>query len=265
MGQQVIIITGASRGLGAATAKITAQLGAYVVINARSEEALTTVADEIHSTGGTALPVSGDVSHVEDCWRLVNRTLREFGGVDAIINNAGVIEPVAFISDADPRSWRENIEINLLGPVYLTQAALPHLRKQKGKVVTVSSGAAVRVIEGWSAYCTAKAAINHFNRILASEEKDITSLTFRPGAVNTEMQAIIRDEGEEGMPPETHERYTRMHREGQLLPPEVPGRALAVVCLHAPWEWSGDFISWDEEKVQSLVEQYYPKISDEGF
>lgn len=258
MSQPTLIITGASRGLGAATAKIAAQLGANVVINARSEDDLVTMSEEIRESGGTALSVAGDVSHIEDCWRLVNKALREYGQVDAIINNAGIIDPMSTIAEADPHIWKENIAINLLGPVYLTQAALPHLRKQNGRVINVSSGAAVKVVEGWSAYCSAKAAINHFNRVLASEEDAITAIAFRPGAVDTEMQENIREEGGEGMPQSDHQRYMRLHREGKLLPPEAPGKSMAVLALYAPHDWSGDFIPWDEPRVLDLVSQYLP-------
>ena len=258
MTEPTLIITGASRGLGAATAKIAAQLGANVVINARSEEDLAAMAQEIQDSGGQALGVAGDVSRIEDCWRLVNKALRQYDRVDAIINNAGIIDPMATIAESDPHTWKENIAINLLGPVYLTQAALPHLRKQNGRVISVSSGAAVKVVEGWSAYCSAKAALNHFNRILASEEDAITAIAFRPGAIDTEMQATIREEGGEGMPENAHARYQRLHEEGKLLPPEAPGKAMAVLALFAPHAWSGEFIAWDEARLQDLVAQYFP-------
>ncbi|HEX6304157.1 MAG TPA: SDR family NAD(P)-dependent oxidoreductase, partial [Anaerolineales bacterium] len=120
------------------------------------------------------------------------------------------------------------------------------------------SGAAVKVVEGWSAYCSAKAALNHFNRILASEEDAITAIAFRPGAIDTEMQATIREEGGEGMPENAHARYLRLHEQGKLLPPEVPGKTMAVLALFAPHAWSGEFIAWDEERVQDLVAQFFP-------
>jgi NAD(P)-dependent dehydrogenase (short-subunit alcohol dehydrogenase family) len=253
MSDQTVIITGASRGLGAATAKITAKLGAEVVLNARSEDDLNEVAAEIRESGGQALVVPGDVSHVEDCWRLVNKALREYGRVDTIVNNAGIIEPIAPIAQGDPQMWRANVEINILGPVYLTQAALPHLRKRNGRVINVSSGAAVKVVEGWAAYCATKAALNHFTRVLAAEEAAVTAIAFRPGVVDTELQATIRAAGEEGMPAENYEHYVRLHQEGKLLPPELPGRSLAALSLYAPPSWSGEFISWDEERVRSLI------------
>jgi NAD(P)-dependent dehydrogenase (short-subunit alcohol dehydrogenase family) len=256
MTNPTILITGASQGLGAATAKIAAKLGANVVINARSENRLDKVADEIRESGGEVLPVPGDVGVAEVCQRLVDKTLVEFGQLDAIVNNAGIIQPIAPIAEATAEDWKENLEINVLGPVILTQIALRHLRMRNGRVISTSSGAAVKVIQGWGAYCTAKAALNHFNRVLASEETEITAITFRPGVMDTEMQSTIRSEGEAGMPEQTYDRYVRLHQEGALLSPELPGRALAVLALHAPHEWSGEFIAWDEDRVQALVKQY---------
>lgn len=256
MADQTILITGASRGLGAAAAKVAAKMGANVVINARSEDELDRVADEIRKSGGEVLSVPGDVSKTEDCHRLVDRTLVEFGQLDAIVNNAGIIKPIAPIAEGNAEDWMKNLNINLLGPILLTQTALRHLRMRNGRVISTSSGAAVRVIQGWGAYCTAKAGLNHFNGVLASEETEITAITFRPGVMDTEMQSTIRREGDVGMPAETYARYVRLHQEGNLLSPELPGRALAVLALHAPREWSGEFIAWDEDRVQALVEQF---------
>jgi NAD(P)-dependent dehydrogenase (short-subunit alcohol dehydrogenase family) len=138
----------------------------------------------------------------------------------------------------------------------LTQAALPHLRQQSGRVISVSSGAAIKVMPGWAAYCASKAALNHFARLLAEEEPTITSIAFRPGAVDTAMQATIRRDGAEGMPADLYAKFVRYHQEGELLPPEVPACALAVLALHARREWSGAFLPWNNEPVQSLVRRY---------
>jgi len=112
------------------------------------------------------------------------------------------------------------------------------------------------VIQGWGAYCTAKAAVNHFTRVLAEEEPDVTAIAFRPGVVDTAMQAQIRREGASGMPKEAYARFVDYHEQGDLLPPEVPGCALAVLAFYAPHEWSGSFLPWNDEQVQSLVVRY---------
>ena len=251
--RKTVIVTGASRGLGAAAARAAGALGANVALNARSEGDLQAVAAEVEAAGGRALVVAGDVSEADACRRLVAATVEAFGRLDAVINNAGVLQPIAPLAEGDPAAWRSNILINVLGPYYLTRFAMPHLRRNKGRVINVSSGAAVRATEGWSAYCTAKAALNHFNRVLAAEEGNVVAIAVRPGVVDTAMQQAIREKGREGMPAESHQKFVAYHEEGELLPPEVPGRVLAVLALHAPAAWSGDFLSWDDEKVQALV------------
>lgn len=257
MSTKTAIITGASRGLGAATARILGQAGMNVVLNARSEMDLRQVAAEIDPQGRRALVIPGDVSRLDDCRRIVEETIERFGRLDALINNAGVLRPVAGIAAADPDAWRTNLEINLLGPYYLIHLALPHLRESQGHVVNVSSGAAVNAKRGWSAYCVAKAGINHLTRVLAQEEGQIVAIAFRPGVVDTEMQRTIREEGASGMPAEEHRRFLEYQRDDELLAPEIPGRALAALALAAPREWSGEFIRWNEERVQALVVEHF--------
>lgn len=248
-----IIVTGASRGLGAAAARILGGEGVNVVLNARSTDDLQAVADEIDAQRERVLVVPGDAGREEDCRDLVSQTVEHFGRLDGLINNAGVLQPIATVADADPRQWQTNIAVNLLGPFYLTHYALPHLRQARGRVINVSSGAAVGVTQGWSAYCAAKAGLNHFTRVLAAEEPDVVALSFRPGVVDTEMQRTIREQGQDGMPAESHQKFVQYHEQEELLPPDVPGRALAALALEAPHEWSGEFLQWNEERVQTLV------------
>jgi NAD(P)-dependent dehydrogenase (short-subunit alcohol dehydrogenase family) len=256
MSQPVIIITGASRGLGKATAEYAAEMGARVVLNARSADTLNAVAKSIRGAGGTALNVPGDISQPDECRHLVDAAVSQWGRIDAIINNAGIAQPIARLDEAEPLDWEENWAVNVLGPVLLTQAALPYLRQSKGRAVHVSSGAAVKAIPGWGAYCVAKAALNHFSQMLAVEEPDITSIAFRPGAVNTDMHAVIREQGAEAMADENYNYFVDLFRQDKLLPPEKPGRSLALLALYAPPEWSGEFIQWDEERVTQLAENH---------
>ncbi len=256
MTNQTAIVTGASRGLGAAAARIVGQMKANVVLMARTESDLGTVAEEVRTAGGQALPLVGDVSRSADCRRAVEETVKAFGRIDALINNAGILTPISPIASGDPKEWERNWAVNVLGPVMLTQNALPYLRQSKGRVINVSSGAAVRAIQGWGAFCVAKAGVNHFTRLLTAEEPDITSISFRPGVVDTAMQATIRRDGAQGMPEEIYARFVRYHEEGDLLPPEVPGCPLAVLAFHAPHEWGGAFLSWNDEQVLTLVRQF---------
>lgn len=254
MTTKTVIVTGASRGLGEAIAYAVAELGANVVLNARSAEAIQQIAQFIRDAGGSALAIPGDVSRLEDCQYLAEKTVAEFGRIDALINNAGVLEPIARIADAAPIAWQHNLTINLIGPMMLTQASLSQLRQRQGRVINVSTGAAVSAVPGWGAYCVAKAGLNHFNRVLAAEESQITAIAVRPGVVDTAMQRTIREQGEAGMTADAHARFVRYHQQGELLPPTKPARALALLALYASPEWSGEFLSWDDEKVQKLEE-----------
>jgi NAD(P)-dependent dehydrogenase (short-subunit alcohol dehydrogenase family) len=254
---QTVIITGASRGLGAAIARQAAALGADLVLAARSEADLARVAADVRRIGRQALVVPGDLADPAACRALVDRAAGHFGAIDALVNNAGVLEPVGPIAEADPAGWERNLAVNLRAPMILTQAALPYLIARRGRVIHVSSGAAESAIAGWAAYCVAKAGLNHFSRVLATEEPEVTSIAVRPGVVDTEMQAVIRERGAAGMVAADHARFVRYHETGELLPPERPGRALAALALFAPAEWGGEFMRWDDERVQQLVAQAF--------
>jgi len=252
MDKPTIIITGASRGIGLAAARFAA-VEANVVLLARSAAALGTAAQLITAEGGTAVPVPGDVTDKESCLRVVETALAEYGRIDALINNAGTIEPIAPIAAADVAAWQANWAVNLLGPLQLIQATLPHLRQRRGRIINVSSGAAEYGLPGWGAYCAAKGALNQLTRVLAEEEPLVTAVALRPGAVDTAMQQQIREQGAAGMAPDVHARFVAKYVNGRLLPPEKPGATLAALALRAPAEWSGEFVTWDDDKVQALL------------
>jgi NAD(P)-dependent dehydrogenase (short-subunit alcohol dehydrogenase family) len=256
MSKPTVIVTGASRGMGKAIGQIAAGLGANVTLNARSERDLQKLASEIEAKNGGALIVDGDISDPQVCEHIVEATIDRFDRIDAIVNNAGILGPIAPIAEADPRLWRDNWAVNVLGPVMLARAALPYLRETNGRVINVSSGAAVHPVLGWAAYCASKAALNSFNEQLAAEEERVTAIALRPGVIDTDMQREIREKGVVGMPEQEHSRFVRRYEEGELNPPEKPGRAVAVLALYAPHEWSGRFIKWDSEEVQILVDQH---------
>jgi NAD(P)-dependent dehydrogenase (short-subunit alcohol dehydrogenase family) len=253
MSQPTIIITGASQGLGAAMAAIAAEQGAQVVLAARSESLLEMQAEQIRQRGGTALAVAGDVGRADDCRRIVERTLEAFGTIDALVNNAATVEPLDAITDIGPAAWSRHLAVNLLGPIMLCQLAIPHLRQAQGRVVNVTSHGADLAIPGTSAYATSKAALNRFSRVLAAEEPAITVILFIPGEVDTAMQAVIRAQARGKTPDEIYQFFVDLHEQGQLLPPETPAEAAVTLALHAPPEWSGEILEWDDERVQEFV------------
>ena len=245
----VVIITGASRGLGAAVADWLARVGAALTLTARSTDSLAETAAAVAQLGGQALPVAADAADPEAAEQVVRETIDRFGRIDAVINNAGILDPIARLADADPAQWRRNIEVNLLGPVYLIRAALPFLTRSGGRAVNVSSGAADRAVSGWSAYCAAKAGLTHLTRVLAAEHPEITAVAIRPGVVDTRMQTEIRERGDGGMTAEAVAGFRRLEADGELEPPAVPGRAIAWLALKAPADWSGRFLDYDDPAV----------------
>ncbi len=247
-----VIVTGASRGLGRATARWLARMGAHVVCLARTEDTLKQAASELGAQGAEVLALAGDVADPDFCARAVEEAVVRFERLDGLVNNAGIVQPVASIAEAPVEDWRYNIEVNLLGPFYLTRAAIPALRETRGRVVNISTGAAVQAMEGWSAYCASKAALTHFTRVLAAEEPGITSVALRPGVVDTSMQEFIRKEGPRGMPPHRLERFLQLKQKGLLEPPEVPGHSAAWLCLNAPSSWSGEFMEFDDPRIPAV-------------
>jgi NAD(P)-dependent dehydrogenase (short-subunit alcohol dehydrogenase family) len=245
-----ILLTGASRGIGAAVAHWLATVGCGLALVARSAEKLNARAAEIAQLGGTALILPGDIASADFCARAVADAQAKFGRLDAVINNAGIFEPLAFTADADPTVWQRNIAVNLLGPFYLSRAALPALRRRKGRIVNVSSGAATQALSAAGAYCVSKAALNHFTRILAAEEPAVTAVAVRPGVVDTDMQALIRREAPAAMPAEQAAFYRRLKTEGRLEPPGIPARSIAWLALRAPAAWSGKFLDYDAPELR---------------
>ena len=224
---------------------------------AKNEARLEDVAEKVKSHGGTPLAIPADVAVWEQCLEVIDKALRVFGRIDAVVNNAGIFEPLAPIGRTDPAAWRYNIEVNLLGPFYMVKAALPSLRERGGRVVNVSSGAARHPIQGGSAYCAAKAGLTHFTAVLAAEEEGVTSVAVRPGVVDTDMQVLLRREGPRAMPPDQASYYERLKTEGLLENPDVPGRSIAWLALQAPSGWSGQFLDYDDPRVAGSATAFF--------
>jgi len=149
---KVAIVTGGSRGIGAASATTLADAGATVMILARDGDAAAKVADKIEDRGGQACGVACDVADYSAVEAAVGETVRRFGQPDILINNAGVIEPIGALAETDPAAWTRNIEINLIGGYNAVRATLPDmLAGGGGTIINVSSGAAHRPLQGWSA------------------------------------------------------------------------------------------------------------------
>lgn len=240
---KVVAITGASRGIGAAAAREFASLGAKVVLIARGRDAIVDLAGEI---GDAALAVPCDVTRYWEVEAAYNAAVETFGALDVVINNAGVIEPVARIEATDPEAWGQVIDINLKGTFNGARAALPLMLGRGGTIIGISSGAATNALEGWSHYCSSKAAALMLTQCLHKEVGDqgIRALGLSPGTVATQMQREIKASGVNPV--------SQLEWEDHV-PPEWPAKALAWMCTAEADEFLGGDISLREEGIRAKV------------
>lgn len=233
LSQKTVIITGASRGIGEATARHLASQGAKVFLAARSLEALESIAQEIRNSGGHAYAQSCDVSQYDQVKALTDFAVKETGQIDILINNAGVIDPVARIDQSDPEAWSKVVDINLKGVYYAMHSALPQMLQQKqGIILNISSGAASKALEGWSHYCSTKAACLSLTKCAHEEyaSKGIRVVGLSPGTVATDMQVVIKDSGVNPvsqLDPSVH------------IPPEWVAQAVEYLCGPCGEEFAG--------------------------
>jgi short-subunit dehydrogenase len=204
MKEKVVIVTGASSGIGLACAQEFAKQGAIVVLAARSVDALTTVKADLEAKGSTTLVVETDVSKEADCNNLINQTIKTFGRIDILVNNAG-LSMRALFNDADLDVLRRLMDVNFWGTVYCTKYALPYILKSCGTVVGVSSIAGFKGLPGRTGYSASKFAMNGFLESLRVENlnKGINVLTVCPGftASNIRNVALGKDGSAQGESP----------------------------------------------------------------
>ncbi|MEP7055539.1 MAG: SDR family NAD(P)-dependent oxidoreductase [Actinomycetota bacterium] len=196
------LVTGASSGIGEATARQLAELGATVSLVARRKERLDAVAKEIHASGGQALVIVADVTQQAEAEAAVERTVSELGGLGVLINNAGVML-LGPILDAPMQDWQRMVEINLFGLLYCAKAALPHLLasaeqgpRHVADLVNVSSVAGRTVRLGSGVYNATKHAVGAFSESLRLEvtRRHVRVSLIEPGAVATELVGHNRPE-----------------------------------------------------------------------
>jgi NAD(P)-dependent dehydrogenase (short-subunit alcohol dehydrogenase family) len=237
-----VLITGASRGIGAAAAYEFAERGARVALMARSEALIGAIASDIDG-----FAITGDVAHPQDIADAVEASVDMFGGLDILINNAGVLEPVERMEHATLEHWDRVIDVNVKGVMHGMRAALPVMKAQGGgSILTIGSGAATFPLEGWSAYCASKAAVHHLNACLHAEEHEsgIRAIVLSPGTVATDMQKVIAASGVNPVsqiPWEDH------------IPVDWPAKTLAWMCGAEANGYLGTAISLREDDIRRAV------------
>jgi NADP-dependent 3-hydroxy acid dehydrogenase YdfG len=192
---KIVVITGASSGLGEATAKVLSTQGAAVVLGARRQDRIQALANELTGSGGEAIAVTTDVSDRQQVKNLVDAAVQAYGRVDVMINNAGLM-PQALLERLQVDEWEQMIDVNLKGVLYGIAAALPIMKQQKsGHFINVSSVAGHKVGPGFAVYAATKFAVRALSEGLRQEVKsyNIRTTVISPGAVATELPNSVTD------------------------------------------------------------------------
>lgn len=233
---KVVAITGAGRGIGLAAAEVFAAAGAKVVMLGRDVagmEALAPAGAGVHRC---------DVAKWAEVDFAVSAIVAEHGRLDVLINNAGVIDPISALAEAEPESWGHAVDVNLKGVFHGMRAVLPVMQAQgSGTIITVSSGAAHRPLEGWSAYCAAKAGAAMLTRSAHLEHPALRIMGLSPGTVATDMQRQIKKSGINAVSQidfATH------------VPADWPAKALLWMCGPEADALNGTEISLRDEEIR---------------
>jgi NADP-dependent 3-hydroxy acid dehydrogenase YdfG len=218
---KILVITGASSGLGEATARLLSAQGATVVLGARRAERIKSLGDELIRNGGAALAVKTDVTDVEQVKRLVSAAVQNYGRIDVMLNNAGLM-PHSPLERGKVQDWDRTIDVNLKGVLYGIAAALPYMKEQKsGHIINVSSVAGHKVRPGSVVYAATKTAVLVVSEGLRQEVKpyNIRTTVISPGAIASELPNSVTE-------PDIAENIQKFYKE-IAIPAESFARAVA--------------------------------------
>jgi len=225
---KIVVITGASSGIGYSTAKALAKKGAKIVAGARRTDRLETLQKEITDAAGKIIIRETDVTKKSDCDNLVKQAIDEYGTVDVLINNAGLM-PLSFVKSLKIDEWDKMIDVNIKGVMYCTAAVIPTMiEKKSGHIVNISSVAGRVVFPAGSVYCATKHAVTAFSEGLRQElsvRKNIRITSIEPGVVQTELTNTITEKALEA--------FVEKHKDMEGLQAEDISNAI-IFAIDAP-------------------------------
>lgn len=252
---KIVVVTGASSGIGEAIARTFAANGSKVVLAARSEEKLKKIVDDIRSLEHEAIYVVTDVSIEEDCKRLISKTIQEFGTINILVNNAGISMRASF-PEVEMRVLHQLMDVNFWGTVYCTKYALPYLIEQKGSLIGVSSVAGFHGLPGRTGYSASKFAIHGFLETIRIENlrKGLHVMIIAPGFTATDIRrrALTADGSPQGQSPRD---------EGSLMSPEYVAK---WVLKGIRKKKRNKILTWDG-RFTALFQRIVPTLVDWGF
>jgi len=236
--KKVFLVTGASSGLGQYLALAAARRGLRVALLARRLDLLRALEKTIVSRGGEALCLPLDIRQPDGVVEAFSSIDSEWGRLDVLINNAGVVEPVAPLVKATDEDLLASLLTNVFGVYLTTREALKYMIRLKirGSIINITSGAAIHPYAGWCAYGSQKAAVNMFTRIAALEAEShaIRVMAVSPGTFESRMQQTIRNTAREDFP--ARDKFIALHEQGQLQPPDEIARTIVDLGLS---DWPG--------------------------
>ncbi|CCF57369.1 hypothetical protein KAFR_0C03780 [Kazachstania africana CBS 2517] len=242
---KVIIVTGVSRGIGRSIVEKLMDLDnesvAYGI--ARSENGLLELKAQYSDRFDY---VVGDITDSSKLSLLIDKAIKAHGKIDSVVANAGVIEPVQNVADADVDAWKRLFDINFFSIVSLVKLTIEHLKKTNGNIIFVSSDASDTYFSNWGAYGSSKAALNHFAMTVAEEGETIKCISVAPGIVDTSMQITIREKVGFNMSEEHHQMFKDLHQNNKLVGSDVPATVYAKLAYYGiPKDLNGKYVSYD--------------------
>lgn len=259
---KVVIVTGASSGIGESISREFSSIGSKVVLAARSEEKLSRIVEEINAENGDSFFVKTDVTSEEECRRLIFKTVEKYGGIDILVNNAGVSMRAAF-KDVDLKVLHRLMDVNFWGTVYCTKYALPYLVESKGSLIGVSSVAGFHGLPGRTGYSASKFAMHGFLETVRIEnlKKGLHVMIIAPGFTTTDIRkhALLANGEEQGESPRD---------EHKLMPPEYVAKwvikGIRKKKRNKLLTWEGRLTALFQRIVPTFVDWvYYIEMSRE--